>query len=139
MPTDIQNPDLKPENIPVWFNGTGAETNNTFGVIAHQYKFGKWIKVKEKDEEFQKFIPRFTIMHTLEFTDNSRYFHEVEPNPYFDFTDSRGRVYFYGTAHQPYINSQTGTVGSELEPFKQYLLAPRQQYLGGDIWVGAPG
>ena len=109
LPTDIENPDLKPENIPVWFNGTSAETNNSFGVIAHQYKFGKWIKVKEKDEQFQKFIPRFTVMHTLEFTDNSRNFHEVEPNPYFDYSDSRGRVYFYGTQHLPYINSQTGT------------------------------
>ncbi len=108
-PADIQNPDLKPENIPVWFTGTSATTNNTFAVISHQYKFGKWIKVKEKDEEFQKFIPRFTLMHTLEWTNNSRYFSEVEPNPYYDFTDSRGRVYFYGTQHLPYVNGATGS------------------------------
>ena len=109
IPTDIENPDLKPENLPVWFSGTTAETKNSFGVIAHQYKFGKWIKQKEKDEIFQKFIPRIALMHTLEFTDNSRYFHEVEPNPYYDFTDSRGRVYFYGTGHLPYIKATTGS------------------------------
>ena len=109
VPTDIENPDLKPENIPVWFSGAAAETNNSFGVIAHQYKFGKWIKVKEKDEEFQKFITRFTLMHTLEFSDNSRNFHEVDPNPSFDYSDSRGTVYFYGTEHLPYINGSKGT------------------------------
>ena len=112
LPTDIENPDLKPENIPVWFSGTSAESKNTFGVIAHQYKFGKWIKVKEKDEEFQKFITRFTLMHTLEFSDNSRYFHEIDPNPSYDFSDSRGLVYFYGTEHSPYINSAKGTATS---------------------------
>jgi hypothetical protein len=48
-------------------------------------------------------------MHTFEFTDNSRYFQEIEPNPYFDFTDSSGRVYFYGTGHVPYIKGTTGT------------------------------
>ncbi len=109
LPTDIENPDLKPENIPVWFNGTTSETNNSFAVIAHQYKFGKWIKQQEKDEVFQKFIPRFTLMHTLEFSDNSRSFHEIDPNPSFDYDDLRGKVYFYGTQHLPYIN---GTKGS---------------------------
>ncbi len=108
-PSSIEDPDLKPENLPVWFSGTNAETKNSFGVIAHQYKFGKWIKVKEKNEEFQKFITRFALMHTLEFSDNSRNFTEIEPNPYFDFTDSRGRVYFYGTEHLPYIKSSKGT------------------------------
>jgi hypothetical protein len=108
-PADIENPDLKPENLPVWLSGANAETKNSFGVIAHQYKFGKWIKVKEKDEEFQKFITRFALMHTLEFSDNSRYFHEVEPNPFYDLSDSRGNVYFYGTEHLPYIKSTTGT------------------------------
>ena len=108
-PSDIKNPDLKPENMPVWFTGAAAESNNSFAVIAHQYKFGKWIKVKEKDEEFQKFIPRFTIMHTLEYSDNTRNFHEIDPNPSNDFTDSRGTVYFYGTQHLPYINSAKGS------------------------------
>lgn len=109
FPAEIENPDLKPENLPVWFNGTSAETKNSFTVIAHQYKFGKWIKQQDKKEIFQKFITRFTLMHTFEFTDNSRYFEEVEPNPSFDYTDSRGKVYFYGTDHLPYIKATTGT------------------------------
>ncbi len=108
-PTDIENPDLKPENMPVWLSGTSSVTNNTFAVIAHQYKFGKWIKQQEKKETFQKFIPRFTLMHTLEWSNNSRSFYEVEPNPSFDYGDSRGTVYFYGNQHLPYINSTTGT------------------------------
>ena len=109
FPTDIENPDLKPENLPVWLDGTTAETKNSFGVIAHQYKFGKWIKQQDKKEEFQKFITRFALMHTLEYTDNSRHFEEVEPNPSFDFTDGRGKVYFYGSDHTPYIKGITGT------------------------------
>ena len=109
FPTDIENPDLKPENLPVWFDGASAETKNSFGVIAHQYKFGKWIKQQDKKEEFQKFITRFALMHTFEFSDNSRYFEEVEPNPYYDFTDGRGKVYYYGEANAPYIKGTTGT------------------------------
>jgi len=109
FPTDIENPDLKPENLPVWFDGTTAETKNSFGVIAHQYKFGKWIKQQDSTEIFQKFITRFAIMHTLEYSNNSRYFEEVEPNPSFDFTDGRGKVYFYGSDHIPNIKGTTGT------------------------------
>jgi len=109
FPTDIENPDLKPENLPVWLDGTSAETKNSFGVIAHQYKFGKWIKQQDSTEVFQKFITRFALMHTVEYTDNSRYFEEVEPNPSFDFTDGRGKVYFYGNDHIPFIKGITGT------------------------------
>ena len=109
FPTDIENPDLKPENLPVWFDGTSAETKNSYGVIAHQYKFGKWIKQQDSTEIFQKFITRFALMHTLEFTDNSRYFEEVEPNPYYDYPDTRGKVYFYGNGHVPYIKGIKGT------------------------------
>ena len=109
FPKDIENPDLKPENLPVWLDGTSAEMKNSYGVIAHQFKFGKWIEVKDKKEIFQKFIPRFALMHTMEFTDNSRYFSEVEPNPYYDFSDSRGTVYFYGEGHIPYIKDTKGT------------------------------
>jgi len=109
FPSDIENPDLKPENLPVWFNGTTAETKNSFGVIAHQYKFGKWIKQQDSTEIFQKFITRFALMHTLEYSNNSRYFEEVEPNPSFDFTDGRGKVYFYGNDHVPFIKGTTGT------------------------------
>lgn len=116
FPTDIENPDLKPENLPVWFDGTSAESKNSFGVIAHQYKFGKWIEQQDKKETFQKFITRFALMHTLEFTDNSRNFVEAEPNPSFDYSDSnnkfyssRGKVYYYGNEHLPYIKGITGT------------------------------
>jgi len=109
MPKDIENPDLKPDNLPVWFDGTTAETKNSFGVISHQYKFGKWIKQQDSAEIFQKFITRFAIMHTFEFSDNSRLFKEVEPNPSYEFSDGRGMVYFYGKEHSPYIKGTTGT------------------------------
>ncbi len=116
FPDDIENPDLKPENLPVWLEGTSAVTKNSFGVLSHQYKFGKWIKVQENKEEFQKFITRFALMHTVEFTDNSRFFKEVEPNPSFDYSgsadpvySSRGHVYFYGSGHVPYIKGIAGT------------------------------
>ena len=33
FPKDIENPDLKPENLPVWFDGTSAEMKNSYGVI----------------------------------------------------------------------------------------------------------
>lgn len=109
FPTNIENPDLKPEDLPVWLGGTTAETKNSFGVLAHQYKFGKWIEQKDTAEIFQKFITRFALMHTLEFSDNSRHFVEVEPNPYYDFGGLIKKVYFYGTEHKPYINGTTGT------------------------------
>ncbi len=109
FPSDIENPDLKPENLPVWFDGTSAESKNSFGVIAHQYKFGKWIKQQDSAEVFQKFITRFALMHTIEYADNSRYFEEIEPNPSFDYPDERGKVYFYGSDHIPYIKGATGT------------------------------
>jgi len=109
FPDDIENPDLKPEKLPVWFDGVSAETKNSFGVIAHQYKFGKWIKQQDSTEIFQKFITRFALMHTVEFSDNSRYFQEVEPNPSFEFTDGRGLVYFYGADNIPNIKGTTGT------------------------------
>ena len=109
FPTDIENPDLKPENLPVWFDGVSAETKNSFGVIAHQYKFGTWIKQQDSTEIFQKFITRFMLMHTVEFSDNSRYFQEVEPNPSFEFTDGRGLVYYYGADNIPNIKGTTGT------------------------------
>lgn len=151
-PSDITNPDLKPENLPVWFEGTSAETKNSFAVIAHQYKFGKWIKVREKNEEFQKFIPQFTLMHTFDFTDNSRYFQEVEPNPFNDYSDSRGKVYFYGNTNTPYIKETKGTTAlpstqdksgmkrvtnmfylkSVEAPDRKYTFG-KQAYIGNDI------
>ena len=108
-PTDIENPDLKPENLPVWFENASSLSKNSFGVLAHQFKFGKWIEAKDTSEIFQKFIPRFSIMHTFEFSDNSRNYSEVEPNPYNDFNDGNGKVYYYGNEHLPYIKSTTGT------------------------------
>lgn len=108
-PKDIENPDLKPENIAVWLNGTKAVTKNTFAILSHQYKFGKWKEMKEKDVIFQKFITRFAIMHTLEYSDNSRSFTETDPNPYFQYSDSRGKVYFYGEGNVANINGNPGT------------------------------
>lgn len=115
-PKDIENPDLKPENIAVWLNGTQNTTNNSFALVSHEYKFGKWKEVREKNVIFQKFIPRFAVTHTLELYDNSRLFTEIDPNPYFQYTDSRGQVYFYGAGHIPNIN---GTAGSADSPATQ--------------------
>lgn len=108
-PKDIENPDLKPENIAVWLNGANDVTKNSFAVISHEYKFGTWKEMKEKDETFQKFITRFAIMHTMELSDNSRSFSEIDPNPYFQYNDSRGKVYFYGEGNTPYINGNSGS------------------------------
>jgi hypothetical protein len=107
-PSEIKNPDLKPEDLLFWLDGTWVESKNAYGIIAHQYKFGKWVMKQEKNEEFQKFIARFALMHTFEFSDNSRYFEEVDPNPY----NKVGTVdvYFYGKDHNPYIKGIKGTV-----------------------------
>ncbi len=122
-PKDIENPDLKPENIAVWLDGAKNATSNSFLVVSHEYKFGTWKKVQEKGEIFQKFTPRFALMHTLELDDNSREFSEIYPNPYFQYTDSRGKVYFYGEGHIPYINGKTG---SEATPATQDISGERR-------------
>jgi hypothetical protein len=116
IPEAIENPDLKPENIPVWLNGANNVTKNFFAILSHEFKLGKWKEMQEKGEIFQKFIPRFALMHTFEFYDNSRFFSEIDPNPYFQYEDSRGKVYFYGEGHIPYIN---GNMGSETSPATQ--------------------
>lgn len=110
-PKDIENPDLKPENIAVWLNGVNSVTKNFYVLLSHQYKLGAWKEVKSKDETYETFIPRVAFMHTLEYSDNSREFTESDPNPFFQYTDGRGTVYFYGGSI-PNINSSAGTTGS---------------------------
>jgi hypothetical protein len=149
-PTDIENPDLKPENIAVWLNGASDVTKNSFIVVSHQYKFGKWKEMKEKDVIYQKFITRFALMHTMEITYNSRNFSETDPNPYFQYSDSRGKAYFYGEGNTPYINSSTGispatqdNSGQQRVTNKFFLKAVeapdrkftfgKQAYIGNDI------
>ena len=106
------NPDLKPENIAVWLNGANSEIKNTYALLSHQYKFGTWKEIKEKDEIYQKFITRFALMHTFEFSNNSRDFTEIDPNPFFQYADGRGTVYFYGAGNVPNINANPGAEGS---------------------------
>jgi hypothetical protein len=69
-PKDIENPDLKPENIAVWLNGVNAVTKNFYVLLSHQYKLGAWKEVKSKDETYETFIPRVAFMHTLEYSDS---------------------------------------------------------------------
>lgn len=111
-PKDIENPDLKPENIAVWLNGANSEIKNSFILLSHQYKLGTWKEVQDKKETYQKFITRVALMHTLEYSDNSRYFNELDPNPFFQYTDNRGLVYFYGAGNTPNINAATGAEGA---------------------------
>jgi len=111
-PKDIENPDLKPENIAVWLSGASSETKNSFVLLSHQYKLGTWKEVKQKDEVLQTFIPRVAFMHTFEYSNTSRYYTELDPNPFFQYSDSRGTVYYYGAGTTPYINSVPGVTGS---------------------------
>jgi hypothetical protein len=111
-PADIENPDLKPENIAVWLNGANSDTKNNFILLSHQYKLGTWKEMKDKKEVYQQFITRVAFMHTLEYADNTRYFTELDPNPFFQYQDNRGLVYYYGAGSVPNINSTPGVEGS---------------------------
>ncbi len=113
QPSDIENPDLKPENLAVWMDGASNEIKNLSAVFSHQYKLGSWKEVQEKDEVFEQFIPRVAIQHIFEVSSSKRVFTEIDPNPYFNYTGSLGDVYYYGEGHVPYIN---GVVGTEESP-----------------------
>ncbi|HEY5511280.1 MAG TPA: putative porin [Prolixibacteraceae bacterium] len=112
-PKDIENPDIKAENIAVWLTDVSSLNNNFFASLTHQYKMGIWKEMQDKKEIFQKFIPRVALMHVFEYQKDSRIYTEADPNPSFNFGDSRGTVYFYGKDHVPYIN---GTAGSAAAP-----------------------
>jgi hypothetical protein len=103
---------LKPENIAVWLNGANSDTKNNFILLSHQYKLGTWKEVQDKKEVVQQFITRVAFMHTLEYADNTRYFTELDPNPFFQYPDNRGLVYYYGAGSVPNINSTPGVEGS---------------------------
>ena len=110
-PADIENPDIKPENITVWLTDVKSVNTNTFVTLTHQYKLGIWKEMRDKKEIFQQFIPRVALTHVFDFQKSSRIFTEADPNP--SFTDEKGTVYFYGKDHVPYIN---GDVGSSATP-----------------------
>ena len=112
-PKDIENPDIKAENIAVWLTDVRSLNNNFFISLTHQYKLGTWKEMQDKKETFQKFIPRVAVVHVFNFEQDSRIYTEVDPNPTFDFGDSRGTVYFYGKGNVPNINA---TVGSTAAP-----------------------
>lgn len=108
-PTDVKNPDLKPENMPVWLDGANSKMQNLYASLSHQFKVGSWKEVKEENEMYQKFVPRVAFMHTIDFANSQRAFTETDPNPYFVFSNPVDTVYFYGNGHQPLINSKVGT------------------------------
>ena len=111
-PKDIENPDIKAENIAVWMSDVRSLNNNFFITLTHQYKLGTWKEMQDKKETFQKFIPRVALMHVFNFEQNSRIYTEVDPNPTFDFGDSRGTVYFYGKGNVPNINTTAGSTSA---------------------------
>ena len=39
---DIENPDIKPDNISVWLTDVKSINNNVFGTLTHQFKIGTW-------------------------------------------------------------------------------------------------
>ena len=108
-PKDIENPDIKAENIAVWLTDVSAVNTNFFIALTHQYKLGIWKEMQDKKETFQKFIPRVALVHVFEIQKDSRIYSEADPNPSFNFGDSRGTVYFYGKGNVPYINSTAGS------------------------------
>lgn len=142
-PKDIENPDIEAENIAVWLTDVSSLTNNFFISLTHQYKLGTWKEMQDKKETFQKFIPRVALMHVFNFEQNSRIYSEVDPNPSFNFGDSRGTVYFYGKGHLPNINATVGSASSPATDDKsgqnvisnrfilKFLEAPDRKYTFG--------
>lgn len=112
-PKDIENPDIKPENISVWLTDVQSINSNIFLALTHQYKLGAWKEMKDTNEVFEQFFPRVALMHVLDYHHSTRQYTEADPNPSFTYADDRGKVYFYGKDHVPYIN---GTVGNSTDP-----------------------
>lgn len=108
-PADIADPDIKPENIPVWLTDVKSTNNNSFATLTHQYKLGTWKEMQDKKEIFQQFIPRVALTHVFDFQKSTRLYTEADPNPSFIHTDDRGTAYFYGKDHVPYINNAVGS------------------------------
>ncbi len=112
-PKDIENPDIKAENIAVWLTDVKSLNTNSFITLTHQYKLGTWKEVEDKKEIFQQFTPRVALMHVLDFQKAGRIFTEADPNPTYAYGTDLGTVSFYGKDHVPYIN---GTRGSSAAP-----------------------
>ena len=110
-PSDIENPDIKPENITVWLTDVKSINNNFFVTLNHQYKLGVWKEMKDekKKELYDIFIPRVALTHVLDIQKSSRLFTEADPNPSFTYTTDQGTVFFYGKDHVPYINKVIGS------------------------------
>jgi len=108
---DIENPDIKPENITVWLTDVSSVNTNIFGTLTHQYKLGIWKEMEDKKrkEMFQQFIPRVALTHVLDIQKSTRIYTEADPNPTYSSATDTGTVYFYGKTHVPYINSAVGT------------------------------
>ena len=113
-PKDIENPDIKPENITVWLTDVNSVNTNLFATLTHQYKLGTWKEVqdKKKKEIYQQFIPRVALTHVLDVEKSTRLFTEADPNPSYTYTTDQGTVYFYGTGHVPNINGEVGSASA---------------------------
>jgi hypothetical protein len=114
-PNDIENPDIKPENITVWLTDVNSANDNVFTTLTHQFKLGVWKEMedKKKQEIYQQFIPRVALVHVIDMQKSTRLFSEANPNPTYLYTDEKGTVNYYGKDHVPYIN---GSSGSTLAP-----------------------
>lgn len=113
-PADIENPDIKPENITVWLTDVKSINSNTFVTLTHQFKVGTWKEIEDKKNEeiYQQFIPRVALTHVLDIQKSTRLFTEAEPNPYYTSSTDQGTIYFYGKGHVPFINATTGSAAS---------------------------
>lgn len=110
-PKDIEDPDIKPENITVWLTDVKSINNNFFVTLTHQFKLGVWKEMKDekKKEIYDLFIPRVAVTHVLDVQKSSRLYTEADPNPSFTYTNGLGTVYFYGKDHVLNINKEIGT------------------------------
>ncbi len=113
-PKDIENPDIKPENITVWLTDVNSANENVFATLTHQFKIGVWKEMedKKKKEIYQEFIPRVALVHVFDIQKSTRLYTEADPNPSYMYTDGRGTVYFYGKDHVPNINRTAGSAAA---------------------------
>jgi hypothetical protein len=108
-PESIENPDLDPQNIPVWFDDAKSEINSLFISVTQQYKVGQWKEVTVDDEIYDDFTPRLAFMHSFDYVRSRKSFYEVDPLPFFYFSEKDSTAYFYGEGHVPNINGGVGT------------------------------
>ncbi|QZE14493.1 putative porin [Halosquirtibacter laminarini] len=91
--SDIHNSDLKPEGYVVWMSGS-QNVIKDFNVSYNQkYDLGKWEEVKEKDGVYETFVPKISLMHTIQYRDDSKSYTETEANP--SYTNKSNEIFYY--------------------------------------------